>query len=252
MKAQLNRHLFTQSSVDSGALSTLSAVIHSFREAGEYQITLLWRNETVRRFPLIVDDRYDNMQTDIDLAAMQRQQPREGQFVLKPGGHAVFHVSHGAGGYAVIATQQGERKPSDTTPGHGNRPTRQTPAPLPFDSRELREGDMFAVTLLRPGIYSLTNGANRARGDIILAYPRPRSRYAALPEPVSIEVTDKGFDPSHVEVQALQGLIFRIHTPSRIRLDLTKPDDGPEGERPPRLVTWRKPSVAQGREKTSK
>jgi len=251
MKTLVNRHLFTQTGVDSGALTMHGMVIHTFREAGEYQIALLWNNETIRRFPLIVDNSAEAMQVDIDLVALQRHDTHHGaeeQFMLKPGGNTVFYVSRGAGGYAVLATRLGEQQPREE--GQGKRPER-TPTPAPFDSRELRDGDMFAVTLLRPGAYSLTNAPGRAKGELVVAYPKQRTRYDPTPEPVTVECTDKGFVPSRVELQPMQGLVFRVLTPSRIRIDLSKPDDGSQGPRPERLAGWRKPTVAQ-REKRSK
>lgn len=246
MKAQTNRHLFTQTGVDSGALTMLGAVIHSFREAGEYQIVLMWNNETIRRFPLIVDDQSEAMQVDVDLAWLHRpvlEQVHEGRYMLKPGGHAVFHASRGAGGYAVIVVRLGEPQPGEG--GHGRRPAAQPheAQPLPFDSRELRDGDMFAVTLLRPGMYTLTNAVNRAQGEIGVAYPKARTQHDPALEPISIECANKGFNPNRIQLQPGQGQVYRISTPSRLRIELVKPDDGPEGERPPRLVGWRKPVV---------
>jgi len=248
MKAQFNRHLFTQTNVDSGALTLHGMVIHTFREPGEYQVALLWNNETIRRFPLIVDDQAETMQVNIDLAALHRPGTQHTEeYMLKPGGSAVFHVGRGTGGYAVIATRLGEPQPHE---GHGKRPERAA-TPMPFDSRELREGDMFAVTLLRPGVYSLTNNTVRAKGNLVVTYPKPRGRHEAAPEPVTVECTEKGFVPERVELQPFQGLLFRVSAPSRIRIDLVKPDDGPEGPRSPGLTGWRKPKVAQ-REKRSK
>jgi hypothetical protein len=242
MKAKLKRHLFTQMSVDSGSLGSLGTVIHPFRESGEYQISILWNNESIRTFSLLVDERYENSQVNIDLYALQRKAP-SGSFTLKTGGHAVFYLTNGTDGYAVVATRQPEQKPSDTTPSTGRRQSAKTPTRPEFDSRELREGDLFAVNLLRPGTYSVVTGAKRPNGEITVAYPKPRGRFDLAPDAVSVEVNEKSFQPVRIEIQAMQGIVFRIHTNSRIRLELTKPNDGPETSQPPRRGTWRKPSV---------
>jgi len=247
MKSIVNRHLFTQTGVDSGALTMHATAVHSFAEAGEYQVALLWNNETIRRFELIVDDSAEDTQLNIDLAALHlpaAHAAQEGHYMVKPGGHAVFYVSHGAGGYAVVVTQQ-PRGEQDKRAARG-----QTPPP--FDSRELHNGDLFAVTLLRPGAYSMTNTLTRAKGEIIVAYPKRGSRLERSLTPLSVECTDKGFVPNRIELQPMQGIVFRVTSPSRIRIDLAKPDDGPQGPRSPRHMTWRKPLVPKRVDKSRK
>lgn len=247
MKSIINRHLFTQTGVDSGALTMHATAVHNFAEAGEYQVALLWNNETIRRFEFIVDDSADDMQVNIDLAALHLpagHETREGHYMVKPGGHAVFYVSHGAGGYAVVVTQQPR--------GEQDKRAERGQTPPPFDSRELHDGDLFAVTLLRPGAYRLVNTMTRAQGEILVGYPKRGSKLERSLAPISVECTDKGFVPNRIELQPMQGIVFRVRTPSRIRIDLAKQDDGPEGSRPPGRVTWRKPRVAKRQGKSRK
>ena len=57
------------------------------------------------------------------------------------------------------------------------------------------------------------------------------------PEPVSIECTAGGFSKKTIDLKPAQGIIFRINTPSRIKIDLVEPDDGPSECRP--IAEWR-------------
>ena len=225
MKANVNWPIFTQTSLDSGMLTMLGAVIHNFPEPGEYFGTILLRDEAVGRFNLTVDKECPTVQADIDLATLHRPQQatckKESQkrYVVNPKGYAVFHVTRGTGGYAVVIgklQEKGEAK-------------------LAFDSRELKEGDMFAVTMIRPGKYNVTNEKSDAKAEITVSYPRVGKVPCRPPNPVNIKCTDKRLTPSKIEIQPAQGQVYQIQTPSRIKIELVQPIDGPsEQQRAPR------------------
>jgi hypothetical protein len=261
MKAFINRNLFTQTSLDSGSLTMLGAVIHSFPEPGEYHGTVLRGGNEVGNFHLAVDKDCPEMQVNIDLAAIDQpdldhcEGELKKRLVVNPKGYAVFHVSHGAGGYAVrVGRLDGKSKGE------------------PFDSRELKEGDMFAATLIRPGIYSVVNANTKVRGKIVVAYSKIKKMPSYRPsDPVSIRCTKKALEldkieiehtkkvlepgkigiertkkvlePGKIEIEPTQGQVYHFETPSRIRIELQKPDDGFEHEhiRPPVIDRWRKP-----------
>lgn len=229
MKAFINRHLFTQTSLDSGSLTMLGAVIHNFPEPGEYIGTILWKEEAVGNFRLTVDEKCPDMQVNIDLPTLHRPISEECKselmkhFIVNPTGYVLFHASHGAGGYAVRVGRLSEERKEKL-----------------FESRELKAGDLFAATLIRPGTYSITNVITRARGEIVVAYPKIGEVPYRPPKPVSIECTEKEFEPDKIKIEAAQGQVYRIRMPSRIRIELVKPDDGPEGARQPRIVGRRK------------
>jgi DDE superfamily endonuclease len=42
----------------------------------------------------------------------------------------------------------------------------------PFDSRRLSSGDIFALTMVRPGEYRLVNDLGKHEGKIIVSYPK--------------------------------------------------------------------------------
>ena len=156
-------------------------------------------------------------------------------------------VSRGADGYAVRVGIIGEKHESGM-----------------FDSRELKKGDLFAVTLIRPGTYSVTNVNTKAKSEIVVSYPKIekiREPYCP-PEPVLIECTKKSFEPGkimekafeqnkstkkafergRIEIKPAQGQVYRFKTPSRIKIRLVRPDDGPKGPRQPRIARWEKPA----------
>ena len=230
MKAYIKRHLITQTGLDSGALTMLGSVVHRFSEPGEYLVTILRDNEAVGRFQLTVEKECPAMQVDIDLATLHRLASEhpvgevEKRFKVNPEGYAVFHVSRGAGGYAVVASRMGRKRESK-----------------PFDSRELKDGDLFAATMIRPGTYSVTNVITGAKGEIVVAYPRIGKKPYRPPEPVSIYWTENALEPDRIDINPAQGQVHHFKVPSRIKIELVKPDDGLEGPRPPRIARWRKP-----------
>jgi hypothetical protein len=222
----VNHHLFTQTSVDSGALTMLGTVIHRFREPGEY-LGMAERGSEARSFHVRVDAQSPAMQVNVDLASLGPVAPdtpscgcKHGEagphptFVVNPAGYVVFHVSGGAGGYRVRVGRL------------------EQPKAVLFDSARLDGDDLFAVTLIRPGTYSVRNTITKARGEIVVAYPKAGKRPYQPPAPVEIECTEKTLRPSKIKLEAAQGQVYRFGTPSRIAIELLEPDDGPKGGEP--------------------
>jgi hypothetical protein len=228
-KAVLNRYLFTQIGLDSGALTTLGVVLHNFGEPGSYLINV-WRGDRLEGgVQLNVDPACAAMQVDIDLAAVQRQDKpccgdSETPLAVNPKGYTVFHVGSGAGGYAVTAGRS-----------NGDR------ADKGWNSRELQAGDMFAATILRPGTYAVVNQLARTKAKIKVAYPAAaRERYKPA-DPVFVECTKEEFKPGGLEAVASQSVVFRVHTPTRLRIELATPDDGGNAGPPRQRRTWVRP-----------
>ena len=224
----VNRHLFTQTSVDSGSLTMLGMIIHRFPEPGEY-LGVVERGAETRSFRLRVDQSSAEMQVNIDVATLGsdehvhspdcdckdkgRDAASGRTFVVSPAGYVVFHVSSGPGGYVVRV-------------GMPERPDAAV-----FDSTRLEGDDLFAVTLIRPGTYSVRNVAGDARGDIVVGYPKVGKEPHRPDEPVEVVCTENAFRPARLKLQAAQGQLYRFRTPSRIAIDLVEPDDGPKTPR---------------------
>jgi hypothetical protein len=82
-----------------------------------------------------------------------------------------------------------------------------------FDTLELGEDDLFSVTMVRPGTYSVSNTVTGAEGSVTVAYPMIGEAPYRPPEPASILCRADGFDPPSVDLQPAQGLISASRCP---------------------------------------
>ncbi len=130
-------------------------------------------------------------------------------YTLKKGDYAVFYVSTGAGGYS-IEIYRFERGSQIKT----------------FDSKELKDGVIFSAMVIRPGTYLITNTVNNAKADLVVNYPE-LGKMKKILIPINIESNTKEIVPNKLNIDPSQGLIFKINTLSRIRIELTKPEDRP-------------------------
>jgi hypothetical protein len=251
-KAILNRGTILQTGFDSGRLTPLCVVIHGFPTAGEFLATVYQDANPIGKFRLSISRDSANKQVNIDLATLLSGEPRQAgaqtdaQFDLQSGGSALFYVSSTRGGNAVVINPAG------------------TPNQVVFDSRSLDKGDIFLVTLLRPGQYKLTNAFTKIESQVKVLYP------AATEAPVkklALQTTNVGpkqFGAAAVELQAVQGLAVRCDTPSRLLMQITQTFEKPPAAKGgggvaktkgkaepakttvvqalrPNKVTWRKP-----------
>ena len=110
------------------------------------------------------------MQVNVDFAKMNRPSSQS-NFVISPKGYVLFHVSQGPGGYSVQVNRLNDKVRNRI-----------------FDSRTLREGDIFIVTMIRPVTYSVTNINSGASGKIMLAYPHVPDVPYRPDDPISIQL----------------------------------------------------------------
>lgn len=208
MKVKINRNMLTQTRWDSGLLTPLASVLHTFKEPGRYQCTVLRETESVALFELLADAESAETQVDIDLDEIyQRRYTPSGRgdpFVVNPGQPTQFYVPRGRGGYAVVVYKSGPRQEA-----------------VEFDSRELRDGDVFILTLIRSGTYSLTS-ERTAKGEIHVQKRKGRS---VPTEPAMVTCEHTGFTPDNIKTEFSQPLFFVIKTPARIRVQLEKQPD---------------------------
>lgn len=251
MKMTFDQNLFTQIGLDSGALTMLGGVTHRFLEAGQYRGVVYRGSESIGQFYINVDKNSPIAQANIDLAAFDTSlpstessktsssagtgcgcqaggSPADTTFEVNPKGYAVFHVSSGAGGYAVRASKAAE------DPKQQNQ----------FDSRELKSEDIFSAVILRPGTYSASNGLNaKAKGKITVGYPKIGKTAYRPPNPTKVVCSESGFEPANVELHPGQAVLFHANAPSRITLELVKADDGPAGRPEHSRGGWKKASL---------
>ena len=241
VKTMINRFMFSQVNFDSGSLCVLASVVHKFPEAGKYHGAILRGADVVGRFSIVVGEqptptatspaeqqsvRIDLRQLDLPVSKHLESQTCN-CFVLKPGGYAVFYVSTGAGGYAVEIRKTGK----------------ECGGAKVFDSRELKEEDMFTATVIRPGTYSIANVSTKAKGELVVAY-QEIGKIPRQPEAVAIECTENALTPNKIRINPTQTLVFRFKTPSRIKIELIKPEDRP---RPSAPATHSEQTAAQSK-----
>lgn len=259
MKLLTNLQVLNQTRFDSGSLSGLAAVVHRFTQPGEHRVTVLREEQPVHTLSLRVLPGAAQppvgpamaagpqagalpTQVHIDLnralTSLGRPAPaaREALQVAAEG-YALFHAPAGAAGFAVQVHAPGAKGQA-----------------LVFDNRRLQNGDIFTVTLLRPGRYSLLNVVTGAKGEIRVSYPVIGDTPYRPPDPLQVQCSVRGFQPDSIQLKPAQGLIFHIgDTLARLQIELVEPDDGPmagiqaqPGQRPP-LARWQKPEPPQGR-----
>jgi hypothetical protein len=234
MITNLDPNLFTQVGLDSGALTMLGVIIHSVQEPGEYRGTVRREKDPEATFYVSADKNSPVAQVNIDLATVGRASTdpkaycggtEKNRFVVNPKGYVVFRVSGGAGGYAVHLRKAEEEERNVKV----------------FDSRELQAGDIFSAIVLRPGTYSLTNMLTKAKSEIAVTYPKVGRTAYRPPDPLVVPCTESAIElRGHEKLEPGQGLNFHLKVPSRIKIKLVKPDDGPARSRTPVSSGWKK------------
>ena len=236
MNMTFDRNLFTQIGLDSGSLTMLGAVIHSFREPGEYRGSVHTEGEKNQAaFYVSVDKNSPVAQVNIDLAALTMPsdsstksygcEGSQNRFTVNPKGYAVFHVSGGVGRYNVHV-----------------RKAEENPKEKIFDSRKLDDGDIFSAIIIRPGTYSVVNTRTKAKAqaEVVVSYPKIGKAPYRPPGPVRVRVTREHFEPRSIKLKPGQALLFECNTPSQIKIELQKSDDGPSSPRRAPTRGWKK------------
>jgi hypothetical protein len=235
----LNRAVFVNRPLDSGAITVLATLIHRFTEAGDYDLFIRRGEQTIARSsvqavgPLpgtaVGDARPKSAaagganQFNIDMAtfgqsAVDCPQPA---LTLATGGMLGFYVSGGTGQYSVTLTRiLGDKKVMvlDSTTG-------------------VPEGDFFAVTLVRPGVYSITNRLADAQARIDVSLPQPGSYRPR--EGTLVQAVRGRFEPAEMKLFSGQSLVFQCQTAAHFVVELIEPSPAigdrtatRDGERP--------------------
>lgn len=238
MSTTFDPYFFNQIGLDSGALTMLGTVVHSFVEPGEYRGTVHRGEGPEATFYLSVDSASAIAQATIDLAqegsgktddcgcAGQGSKHEGRRFVVHPRGFAVFHVSGGSGGYWVNI-----------------RRAEEDPEHQAYDSRRLHPGDIFSAVLIRPGRYSLKNELSKAEAEITVPYPSVGKTAYRPPAPIDLQC-GKTIEPREIVLQPMQGLNVHVQETARVKIELLEPDDGP-GDRQSTRAGWRKQALKQ-------
>ncbi len=211
-KAVLNRAVFTQKALDSGAITVLATLFHRFPEKGNYDLFVQRRQEVIYRSHIRVVAENAPNQINVDLAALSESgadcdSPAEEGYTLAAGGVMGFYASQGTGQYVVRIEEITEKE-------------KRT---LLDSSEAVAEGGLFAVTLVRPGTYRVTNAEARSEGEIRVSLPKGEK--FRVDQPTLVEYGRDGFKPKRLAMYAGQSVVFNCTMRARIRVELTKPEE---------------------------
>jgi hypothetical protein len=240
MSLTFDQNLFTQTDLDSGLLTILGSVIHSFSEPGEYRGSVHKAGDTQAVFYITVDKNSPAAHVNIDLATLPEyssatkkeccDESTASHFTVNPRGYVVFHVSGGSGGFSVHVRRADE-----------------DPKTQVFNSQELGAGDLFSASIIRPGTYSVANQLvkTNAQAVVVVSYPQMEKTAYRPPAPVHVQVGPGGFEPARNELKPGQGLVFEVKASARIVVALVKPDDGPGQTQQPPPRGWLKNTLPE-------
>ncbi len=212
-KAALNRPVFTQQAFDSGALSVLTTLIHRFAEAGSYDLFIRRSERTIHRATVnVVREAEASHQVDVDMASLATQKQGCGcdkrtVYTLREGGVMCFYVSKGTARYSVVVQQMGAKEKNT----------------LLDSAKAIPTGDLFAVTLVLPGVYRAVNMEGNAEVAIEVSMPSESYR---MDQVATVEIARTGkMNPRRVGILLGQTVVFRCGAQARLRVELVKPAD---------------------------
>jgi hypothetical protein len=217
MKARLNRQLFTQRSFDSGAIGALESVVHQFSRPGSY-VAEVRRNGDVRGSYTFVVAEQGNVQLDVDLTTVGGDEggcdchSSEEKNTLVTNGYVLFHASSGSG-YSVLVGAVGEKGAE-------------------FNSEQLRDGDLFALCLLEPTRYALSDRLTTSTGEIDVTFSESDAKRIRNLETVYVDVGPDGFRPNRLDVVSTQGIVFRVKGKARVLIEKSQPEKSQPKDRP--------------------
>jgi hypothetical protein len=250
MNVTINRALIEQTSFDSATPTGTAIVVHQFEQVGEYNISVTRDDQVIDRLRLNVpgprgpaeseaqtvqppaEQAQPGSAVSVDLASIAATAEADRRLAVAPGGYVAFSAPPGAPPLSATVAR------ADAESGD-----------VEFDSRRLGPGDLFAVTLIRPGRYTASNTATGNSLEIQVMYPQVGTTPYRPPDPVNIECRADGFSAEQVSLGPAQGIIFHISTETRIQIELTEPDDGPSQEARPQAI-WRRPQRSERDETT--
>ncbi len=214
MRARLNSMFFTQTAFDSASPVGSAVVAHRFEQEGDYDVHLGREKDPSDRVVLTVgpevpDRSVGAAAVTIDTASAKADAVAVRRSRLTAGGYASFSTRNARGLDTVIVARR-----------HGAEADE-------FDSRRLGPGDVYGLTPVRPGVYSVRNTFGDATGQIVVDYPVVGSRPYRPAEPVRVSCTRNGLVPNDIRIGPGQGIVFDIETDTRLIIDLVEPDDGP-------------------------
>ena len=220
MKPRINREFLTQTSFDSAAPRGLACVITPLPSAGQFEISLLDEKKIeLERVGLTVldPDECEELPTRdvlVDFDGLRRQRRSRAA-----GAELQASIAQRGGFLKIASTGREER--------YSVRVNSVRDKAEVFNSENLGDGDIFAVTLVRPGDYELRNVNNNDCTRVTVAYPVVGKRPYRPPPPLVVSYDGCGFE-DELTLKPAQGLVVKLTAGARLDLRLTQADDGPD------------------------
>jgi hypothetical protein len=206
----LNRSLFMRRPLQATSLTTLTTLIHRFQAPDSYELFIRRDGSLIHRAPVQVADG-GVFQINIDMAGSFDE-----RYTIAPTGALGFYVSSGEARYSVTI---------DRIVGKERKVVLDSSAGVPA-------GDLFAVTLVRPGRYRVTDAANKIDGVISVEMPaapaptlrkdaaaaKPRERFRS-DVPTSVQIGRGEIKPKEVRILAGQTVVFDCTVAANLRIE---------------------------------
>jgi len=250
MKNQINRYIFSQTQFESASLTQLGFVVHQFHNDGLFLAEVSRYGKPAYTFQISISKKYTHQQISLDLEKLHPASKRSQQhkanknctceavdqtFELLKGGYGLFYVGAGAGGYSV-RTSPADEKSKDV-----------------FNSTELGDGDLFGITLLRPGKYTFIKKGEKRKLSIdvepVKHDKKTKSQYTP-PEPVRLD--SQAFGKSkEIKLLSAQGLVYKASGNDSISIALVKPYDNEDKDKSSKVAHRKKPYDGPAAKKTA-
>lgn len=231
-RVALNRPVFSQRAFDSSALTVLTTLLHRFPEAGQYDVTVRRSGKLVGRLAVSISEGDADQQINIDMAKLGEAERRCGcdansDYKLVTGGVMGFYASSGTGRYTVRVSYKNDKEKKKEI--------------LLDSSQEVPQGDFFAVTLVRPGLYRVFNTKQKGEGEVRVRLPKGENEY----RPGQAKLVTLGkkdtIDSGSIEIFSGQSVVFHCKTPARIRAELLREDESAGEPIRDKTFRYRKP-----------
>ncbi|MCA0246351.1 MAG: hypothetical protein LCH93_07010 [Proteobacteria bacterium] len=202
MSTLVNTAMLRATVFESDALGVLASIIHPLT-VGEYEGEVHYGKAVVGTFGITVTEDAEPSSVQIDLNVIAGPNanglPRKYRATTakEQVGYAVFYASKGSRGFQVVLRGNGE---------------------LAFDSRRLQSGDMYAVTLIRPGRYKMHAGRNGLVGRIDVGRAKAGEKFESEARTVAVE--EKGFSPDAVAMESGSSVVFALASATNITVAL--------------------------------
>jgi hypothetical protein len=220
MKPYINKAALNKTAFSSKEISILSYLVHPIQKEGNYQGTIYRGKEVIDRFKLVCHKRGEEKQVNIDLSGFNLRNPAsygEKTFTLGEDGSVVFFDSKNdhSMGVKLELLRKGKEKAEG------------------FDTAELGKGDLYATTFLRPGLYKARFSNSRQLLEVDVIYPEKPdlTQRRKAQEPVSVDVTEKGFSRKRARLYPGQGLVFQMKANGTVDVQLEKATE-PKKQKP--------------------